>query len=130
MTESEEAFARRAVRRKGLFLKLSVAGVIVAAGLVALYSIFWWRDHSYPVGPRAVIILLILLNARQNLRQVQVRGSAGATPASRSDPAMTTDHTPQLRKGHRTAITLNNIRVSESALSPMEQCQRSTWSKV
>jgi hypothetical protein len=35
MTESEEAFARRAVRRKGLFLKLSVASLIVAAGLVA-----------------------------------------------------------------------------------------------
>lgn len=74
MTESEEAFARRAVRRKGLFLKLSVASLIVAAGLVVLYSIFWWRDHSYPVGPRAVIILLILLNARQNLRQYRYAG--------------------------------------------------------
>ena len=30
--ESEEAFARRAVRRKRLFLKLSVASLIVAAG--------------------------------------------------------------------------------------------------
>jgi hypothetical protein len=74
MTESEEAFARRAVRRKGLFLKLSVASLFVAAGLVALYSAFWWRDHSYPVGPRAVIILLILLNARQNLRQYKYGG--------------------------------------------------------
>lgn len=74
MTESEEAFARRAVRRKGLFLKLSVASVIVAAGLVVLYSILWWRDRSYPLGPRAVIILLILLNARQNLRQHKYAG--------------------------------------------------------
>ena len=74
MTESEEAFARRAVRRKGLFLKLSVAGLIVAAGLVVVYSIFWWRDHSYLVGPRAVIILLVLLNARQNLRQYRYAG--------------------------------------------------------
>ena len=74
MTESEEAFARRAVRRKGLFLKLSMASVIVAAGLVVLYSIFWWQDHSYSVGPRAVIILLILLNARQNLRQYRYAG--------------------------------------------------------
>jgi len=74
MTDSEEAFARRAVRRKGLFLKLSVASLIVAAGLVVLYSIFWSRDHSYPVGPRAVIILLILLNARQNLRQYRYAG--------------------------------------------------------
>jgi hypothetical protein len=69
MTESEEAFARRVVRRTGLFLKLSVASLIVVAGLVVLYSIFWWRDPSYSAEPRAVIILLILLNARQNLRQ-------------------------------------------------------------
>jgi hypothetical protein len=74
MTESEEAFVRRAVRRKRLFLKLSVASLIVAAALVVLYLIFWWRDHSYPVGPRAVIILLILLNARQNLRQYRYAG--------------------------------------------------------
>jgi hypothetical protein len=74
MTESEEAFARRAVRRKTLFLKLSVASLIVAAGLVVLYSILWWRDHSYSVGPRAVIILLIVLNARQNLRQYRYAG--------------------------------------------------------
>jgi len=74
MTESEEAFARRAVRRKALFLKLSVASLIVAAGLVVLYSILWWQDHSYSVGPRAVIILLILLNARQNLRQYRYAG--------------------------------------------------------
>ena len=74
MTTSEEAFARRAVRRKELVLKLSVASLIVAAGLVVLFSIFWWRDHSYPVGPRAVILLLILLNARQNLRQYSYAG--------------------------------------------------------
>ena len=61
MTESEEAFARRAVRRKVLFLRI-------------LYSTLWWRDHSYPVGPRAVIVLLILLNARQNLRQYRYAG--------------------------------------------------------
>ncbi len=74
MTESQEAFARRAVRRKKLFFQLSVASLFVAAGLVVLYSTFWWRDHSYPVGPRAVIILLILLNARQNLRQYRYAG--------------------------------------------------------
>jgi hypothetical protein len=74
MTESEDAFARRAVRRKRLFLRLSVASLVVAAGLVVLYSIFWWRDHSYAVGPRAVIVLLILLNARHNLRQYRYAG--------------------------------------------------------
>ena len=69
MTESERAFALAAIRRKRLFLTLSRVSLVVAAGLVILYTSFWWRDHSYPVGPRAVIVLLILLNARQNLRQ-------------------------------------------------------------
>jgi hypothetical protein len=74
VTESQKAFAWRAVRRKGLFLRLSVASLIVAAGLVVLYANFWWQDRSYPVAPRAVIILLILLNARQNLRQYRYAG--------------------------------------------------------
>jgi hypothetical protein len=69
VTESERAFALAAIRRKRLFLTLSRVSLVVAAGLVILYTSFWWRDHSYPVGPRAVIVLLILLNARQNLRQ-------------------------------------------------------------
>ena len=89
MTESEEAFARRAVRRKGLFLKLSVASLIVAAGLVVLDPIFWWRDHSYPVGPRAVIILRTPPQRPTEPPSVQVRGCAGATSAPRSDSAMT-----------------------------------------
>jgi hypothetical protein len=74
MTAAELAFARRAIRRKGLFLKLSVASIVVAVGLVVLYTIIWWRDHTYAVGPRAVIVLLILLNARQNLRQYKYAG--------------------------------------------------------
>jgi hypothetical protein len=69
MTEAEERFALRAVRRKRLFLGLSIAGLSIAAALVVLYGFLWWRDRSFPVGPRAVIVLLVLLNARQNLRQ-------------------------------------------------------------
>ena len=74
MTEAELVFARRAIRRKGLFLTLSVGSIAVAAGLVVLYAVFWWRDHTYAVGPRAAIVLLILLNARQNLRQYKYAG--------------------------------------------------------
>ncbi|HZN54590.1 MAG TPA: hypothetical protein VFB67_04650 [Candidatus Polarisedimenticolaceae bacterium] len=74
MTAEEEAFARRAVRRRKLFLRLSIAGLAIAFGLTVLYSIFWWRDHAYPIGPRAVIVLLVLLNARQNLRQYRYAG--------------------------------------------------------
>jgi hypothetical protein len=69
MTEAEERFALRAVRRKRLFLGLSIAGLIMAAALSVLYGVFWWRDPSFPIGPRMVIVLLVLLNARQNLRQ-------------------------------------------------------------
>jgi hypothetical protein len=74
MTEAEDRFARRAIRRKGLFLKLSVAGLVVAASLTVLYAVLWWRNRAFPVGPRAVIILLVLLNARQNLRQYKFAG--------------------------------------------------------
>jgi hypothetical protein len=74
MTESEERFARRAVRRKRLFLGLSVAGLAVSAALIVLYGILWWRNPAFPIAPRAVIVLLVLLNARQNLRQYRYAG--------------------------------------------------------
>ena len=64
-----DAFAARAVRRKGLFLALSVAGVLVGLGL----GIFFWLTHEPgdPAGLQAVVVVLILLNARGNLRQVR-----------------------------------------------------------
>ncbi|HEX4822927.1 MAG TPA: hypothetical protein VFV19_01305 [Candidatus Polarisedimenticolaceae bacterium] len=69
MTEIEERFARRAVRRKRLFFWMSTAALIVAAFLIVLYSTWFFIGHKFDVGPRAVIILLVLLNARQQLRQ-------------------------------------------------------------
>ncbi len=69
MTAGQRAFVARALRRKRLFLALSLAGVAVAALLAAYYG---WRrigDPGYPLGARAVIVLLVLLNARLNLRQ-------------------------------------------------------------
>ncbi len=69
MSESEHAFALRAIRRKGLFRRLSFASIAIAAGLAALYGYEGLRDPGFAVLPHAVIILLILLNARQNLRQ-------------------------------------------------------------
>jgi CHASE2 domain-containing sensor protein len=69
MIEPDERFAARAIRRKRLFLGLSIAGLAVAAALTVLYGFLWWRNPAFPVAPRAVIILLVLLNARQNLRQ-------------------------------------------------------------
>lgn len=74
MTEADEVFARRAVRRKRLFLVLSMAGLAISAFLIVLYSYFWYSRPDYPIAPRAVIVLLVLLNARQNLRQYKYAG--------------------------------------------------------
>ena len=69
MTDAERQFAARAIRRKGLFRALSNVSVAVAAMLAAVYGYERLRDPTFSIAPRAVIILLILLNARQNLRQ-------------------------------------------------------------
>ena len=74
LTDSEIRFAGRAVRRGRLFLALACAGVAIALVLSVFYGYRRWTDPSFPVGPRAVIVrvalvTLILLNARQNLRQ-------------------------------------------------------------
>jgi len=66
---AESAFARRALRRRPLFLALSIAGIAVALGLSSYYA--WRRAHDpqFALAARAVIVVLVLLNARQNLRQ-------------------------------------------------------------
>ncbi len=69
LSDGERAFAERAMRRKRVFRALSTAGVVIAAGLALFYG--WKRAHdpTFPLAPRMVLIVLILLNARQNLRQ-------------------------------------------------------------
>lgn len=69
LSESEHAFAARAVRRKDVFRVLSIAGVVIAAGLAVFYLYERLRDPSYVLAPHMVLVVLILLNARQNLRQ-------------------------------------------------------------
>lgn len=74
MTDSEKRFAERAVRRKRLFLGLAIAGLVIAGGLAAYYTYRRLTDPAFGIGPRAVIVLLILLNSRQNLRQYRYAG--------------------------------------------------------
>ncbi len=74
MTDSETRFAERAVRRKRLFLGLAIAGLVIAGGLSAYYAYRSLTDPGFGIGPRAVIVLLILLNSRQNLRQYRYAG--------------------------------------------------------
>jgi len=69
MTEGEREFAARAIRRKDVFWILSYASVVVAIMMAIVYGYERFEDPSFALGPRAVIVLLILLNARQNLRQ-------------------------------------------------------------
>ena len=69
MTEAQSRFLTNAIRRKDFFLQLSILGVIVAIGLGAWYI---WRSLEEPSasgGTGWVLVLLVLLNARQNLRQ-------------------------------------------------------------
>ena len=69
LSEVERAFAEQAVRRKEVFRVLSVAGIAIAAGLALFYGWERLHDPTFALAPRLVLIVLILLNARQNLRQ-------------------------------------------------------------
>lgn len=69
MTEAERRFAARAVRRRKLFLALAAAGIVVASSLTIYYGYRRSHDDGYPLELRSVLVVLILLNARQNLRQ-------------------------------------------------------------
>ena len=69
MTDSELRFARRAIKRKKLFLALSITSVAVGLGLTLLYSWQYATQPGFAPGIHLVLVLLILLMARQNLRQ-------------------------------------------------------------
>jgi hypothetical protein len=69
VTETQQRFIERALRRKKLFLALSLVGLVIGVGLAGYYGIRRLEDPTFPIGPRAVIVVLILLNSRQNLRQ-------------------------------------------------------------
>jgi formate-dependent nitrite reductase membrane component NrfD len=68
-TATQQRFVERALRRKKLFLAISIVGIVIAVGLTAYYGIRRLNDPAFPIGSHAVIIVLILLNSRQNLRQ-------------------------------------------------------------
>ena len=74
LADSESRFAARVVRRRRLFLGLAIAGVAIGFMLSCYYV---WRvahDPDFPIGPRMVIVVLVFLNARQNLRQYRYAG--------------------------------------------------------
>ena len=69
ISAGERRFATSARRKKRLFLALTAIGVAVAGGLIFYYGYRRMHDPAYPLGTRTALVLLILLNARQNLRQ-------------------------------------------------------------
>ena len=68
-TDTQQRFVERALRRKKLFLALSIVGIMIAMILATYYGFRRLNDPTFPIGPPAVIVVLILLNSRQNLRQ-------------------------------------------------------------
>ena len=70
-------FVNKAVSSGTLFLRLSLVGVGVGLCLAAYYLYLWWLPEAEG-GSRSltglVIVVLILLNARQNLRQYRYAG--------------------------------------------------------
>jgi hypothetical protein len=68
-TDTQQRFVDRALRRKKLFLVMSIVGVVIAVVLVAYCGVRRLNDPTFPIGQRAVIVVLILPNSRQNLRQ-------------------------------------------------------------
>lgn len=69
MTDSELCFAKRAIKRKKLFLALSVTSVIAGLSLALYYAWQFATQPDFAPGIHFVLVLLILLMARQNLRQ-------------------------------------------------------------
>ncbi len=69
MTDSELKFSYRAIRRKKLFLPISIISVVIGLGLAMFYI---WQavvNPDYNITIHFVLVILILLSARQNLRQ-------------------------------------------------------------
>ncbi len=69
LTEYERNLAIKAIQRRKLFLVLSIASVIVGLGLAVFYSWEAYTQPGFDIGIHFVLVVFILLNARQNLRQ-------------------------------------------------------------
>ena len=66
---TSDRFVRTAVRRKKLFLVLSVTGVAIGLGLGVWFGYRSWAKPEATGALHFVVVVLVLLNARANLRQ-------------------------------------------------------------
>ena len=69
LSNYEKKLVSNAIRRKNLFLVLSIISVIIALGLAVLYIWQSMNQLVFDKGIHFILVILILLNARQNLRQ-------------------------------------------------------------
>jgi len=69
LSDTDLRFSSKAIKRKKLFLRLSILSVIVAFSLAAFYTWQFTTQPDFAVGIHAVMVLMILLTARLNLRQ-------------------------------------------------------------
>ena len=65
LAASQQAFVERAIRRQRLFAILSAVGVFVGLGL----ALKWGLDDTPSHPLEFVVVILILLNARNQMRQ-------------------------------------------------------------
>jgi len=94
MTDADRRFTDRAIRRRRLFLALSWIGIGIAVLLTVYYAHRRLQDPQFPVGVRAALVVLILLNARQNLRQYKF---ATLLAAARDNSAGSASEPPSRR---------------------------------
>ena len=75
-----ESFARKAVQRERVFLVVTWVGVAVGLSLAGWYA----TGASETAGTiEWMVVVLVLLNARQNLRQVKYARALGALMGTR-----------------------------------------------
>ena len=74
LSAAERRFAAQVVGRRRLFLTLSSIGVLAGVGLGIWYGTRWAGGDLDSVGAHAALVVLVLLNARQNLRQYRYAG--------------------------------------------------------
>ncbi len=69
LSSYEQKLLERLVKRKMLFKWLSIISVVIALSLACFYTWQYFNQNTQNVDLHFVVIILILLNARQNLRQ-------------------------------------------------------------
>ncbi len=78
LSDSQRHFIDGVLRRRRLFLPMMAVGVVVGLGLLG-HAIWIGQIHpEEPIALRVVLAIMILLNARQQLRQHRYAGVLSA----------------------------------------------------